>query len=35
MDERAAALDAKLVISDDVAALALNDPDRFADADDE
>jgi hypothetical protein len=34
MDERAAALDAKLMISDDVAALALNDPDRFADADD-
>ena len=35
MDSRAAALDAKLEISDDVAALALNDPDRFADADDE
>lgn len=35
MDERTAALDAKLVISDDIAALALNDPDRFADADDE
>lgn len=35
MDPRAAALDAKLEISDDVAALALHDPDRFADAEDE
>jgi len=35
IDRRAAALDAKLVVSDEVAALALDDPDRFADADDE